>query len=72
MVEYGHGIEQVSGQSGGDGGGAGLGSGSGDIGASISGFVSDSVDRIAALPPEMLLLLAIVIFAGLVVLRRAF
>jgi hypothetical protein len=74
MVEYGHGVGQVSGQAGGGGGGGGGLGGGGpvDLGASVSNFVSDSVDRIAALPPEMLLLLVVVIFAGLIVLRRAF
>jgi hypothetical protein len=74
MVEYGHGVGQVSGQSGGGGGGGtGLGNGGPtDIGASVSGFISDSVDRIAALPPEMLLLLVVLVFAGLIVLKRAF
>jgi hypothetical protein len=74
MVEYGHGVGQVSGQSGGGGGGgAGFGGGGpADIGASVSGFISDSVDRIAALPPEMLLLLVVLVFAGLIILKRAF
>jgi hypothetical protein len=75
MVEYGHGVGQVSGQSGGGGGAGGGGFGSGgptDLGASVTGFISESVDRVAALPPEMLLLLVVLVFAGLVVLRRAF
>jgi hypothetical protein len=71
MVEYGHGVGQVSGQSGG-GAGTGGGGSTTDLGASVSGFISDSVDRIAALPPEMLLLLVVLIFAGLIVLKRAF
>jgi hypothetical protein len=75
MVEYGHGVGQVSGQGGAGGGTGGAGFGSGgptDLGASVSGFISDSVDRIAALPPEMLLLLVVLVFAGLIVLKRAF
>ena len=35
-------------------------------------FVSHTVDQVAALPPGMLLLLAVVILAGLYFLRRAF
>lgn len=68
MVEYGHGVGQVSGA----GGGGGQRGGSGDVGAQAVELVSDTVDRIAALPPEMLLVLAVVILAGLVVLKRAF
>ncbi len=69
MVEYGHGVGQVSGAGGGGGGQRG---GSGDVGAQAVELVTDTVDRIAALPPEMLLVLAVVILAGLVVLKRAF
>ena len=35
-------------------------------------FVNDTVHQVQALPPEMLLLLAVVILAGLYVLKRAF
>lgn len=68
MVEYGNGVGQVSGV----GGGGGQPGGSGDVGAQAFELVTNTVDRIAALPPEMLVLLAVVILAGLVVLKRAF
>jgi hypothetical protein len=67
MVEYGHAVGQGSGATGSGGGG-----GSVDVGADIAGFVSDAVGRISALPPEMLLLIAAAILAGLFILRRAF
>ncbi len=70
MVEYGAGVGEVSGQAG---GGAGVGGGGGgDVGAATMRSLGDAVDKIAALPPEMLLLGAILILAGLVVLKRAF
>ncbi len=67
MVEYGQGIGQVSGQ-----GGSGGQGGGGDVGAAAADFVSGAVDRVAALPPEGLLLLALAILAGLFLLKRAF
>jgi hypothetical protein len=67
MVEYGNGVGQVAGGSGGK-----VGTGGGDLGAQFVNFVTDSVDRISALPPETLLLIAVVVIVGLVVLRRAF
>ncbi len=67
MVEYGQGIGQVSGQ-----GGSGGQGGGGDMGAAAADFVSSAVDRVAALPPEGLLLLALAILAGLFILKRAF
>lgn len=68
MVEYGQGVGQGTGM-----GGANPGtSGTQDLGAGVSAFVSDAVDTVSALPPEMLVLIAVVIFVGLIVLRRAF
>lgn len=67
MVEYGNGVGQVAGGSGGK-----VGNGGGDLGGQFVNFVTDSVDRISALPPETLLLIAVVAIVGLVVLRRAF
>ena len=70
MVEYGHGVGEVSGQAG---GGSGLGGGvPNDLGAAAVNGLTDTFDKIAALPPEMLILGAILILAGLVVLKRAF
>jgi hypothetical protein len=70
MVEYGHGVSEVS---GGAGGGGGLGGGGpDDLGAAAVSGISNAVDKIAALPPEMLLLGAILVLVGLVVLKRAF
>ena len=48
------------------------GSGGTDVGAGAVNFVSHTVDQVAALPPGMLLLLAVVILAGLYFLKRAF
>jgi hypothetical protein len=72
MVEYGNGVGQVSGQGGGGGGGGALGGGPVDLGARAANFVTDTVDTISALPPGMLLLLAVGVLAGLIVLRRVF
>jgi hypothetical protein len=68
MVEYGRGVGEVAGRSG---GGAGTG-GSGDVGATIGNTISNAIDQVAALPPEMLVLIAVVLFGAIVVLRRAF
>jgi hypothetical protein len=68
MVEYGGGIEngpagQVSG-----GGGAGGGT---DLFAPVSSFVDRAVHTIAAMSPGELVLVAVVVFVGLLLLRRA-
>lgn len=68
MVEYGQGVGQGTGM-----GGANPGSSeSQDLGAGVSAFISDTVDTVSALPPEMLVVIAVVILVGLLVLRRAF
>jgi len=76
MVEYGGGIQhgpagQVSG-----GGGAGThplgGAGSIDLGASVSGFVNDSVNWVSHLSTVELALLVVAFFIFLIVLRRVF
>jgi hypothetical protein len=69
MVEYGNGVSQVAGKAVGGpaGGGQPL-----DMGASVSQFVTNSVHTISALPPAYLVAGAIVIFLGLILLRRAF
>jgi hypothetical protein len=71
MVEYGNAVDQGTSHAG-DRGSAGFGGGSTDVGAGAMNFVTDTVDQVAALPPEMLVLLAVVILAGLYVLKRAF
>ena len=67
MVEYGNGVGQVAGGSGGK-----VGNGGGDLGGQFVNFVTDSVHKISALPPETLLLIVIVAIVGLIVLKRAF
>ena len=67
MVEYGNAVDQGS-----KAAGQGSGSGGTDVGAGAVNFVSHTVDQVAALPPGMLLLLAVVILAGLYFLKRAF
>jgi hypothetical protein len=69
MVEYGNAVDQGSRAAG---GGGGVGGGGADLGAGAVNFVNDTVQQVQALPPEMLLLLAVVILAGLYVLKRAF
>jgi hypothetical protein len=71
MVEYGNAVDQGSRAAGG-GGGSGVGGGGADLGAGAVNFVNDTVHNVSALPPEMLLLLAVVILAGLYFLKRAF
>lgn len=68
MVEYGNGVGGVAGQVG---GGTQPGR-SIDLGASAGQFVSDTVQTLSALPPAALILLVVVVFVGLVALRRAF
>ena len=65
MVEYGNGVGQVAGRNGG-------GSGQLDVGASIGQFVGDSVHTLSTLPPAELLAIVVIVFLGLVFLRRAF
>ncbi len=68
MVEYGNAAGQVSGHAGGGVGGGGPT----DVGAAAVNALADTFDKIAALPPEMLLIGTILILAGLFVLKRAF
>jgi hypothetical protein len=68
MVEYGNGVGQVAGRAGGGhGGGA-----STDIGASLGQLVNDSAHTISTLPPAALLAGVVLIFLGLMVLKRIF
>ena len=69
MVEYGNGVSGVAGQVTGGSGGGGR---SVDIGASASQFLSDSAHTLSTLPPAALLGLVVVVFLGLVFLKRAF
>jgi len=43
-----------------------------DVGASLSQFVTDSVDTISTMPPAALVLGFVVIVVGLMLLKRAF
>ena len=70
MVEYGNAVDQGSRAAGG-GGGSSVGGGGADLGAGAVNFVNDTVHNVRALPPEMLLLLAVVILGGLYFLKRA-
>lgn len=68
MVEYGNGVGQVAGKVGGSSGGGQ----SVDMGASVSRFLTDSVHTISTLPPAYLVIGAVILFLGLMFLRRAF
>jgi hypothetical protein len=69
MVEYGNGVGQVAGKAAAGGGGGGQ---SVDMGAGVSQFVTDSMHTISTLPPAYLVIGVVVIFLGLMFLRRAF
>lgn len=69
MVEYGNGVGEVAGRSGGGGGSGGR---SLDAGAALAQMVNDSVHTISSLPPTTLLIGVIVIVFGLIMLRRVF
>ena len=68
MVEYGNGVGQVAGRAGGGSGGGG----STDVGASLGQFVTDSAHTISTMPPAALLAGIVIIFLGLMVLKRVF
>jgi hypothetical protein len=69
MVEYGNGVSQVAGKVGGGSGGGGQ---SVDMGASVSQFVTNSVHTLSTMPPAYLVAGVVIIFLGLIMLRRAF
>jgi hypothetical protein len=69
MVEYGNGVSGVAGQVAGGSGGGGR---SVDMGASASQFLTDSVHTLSTLPPAALVGLVVIVFLGLVFLKRAF
>lgn len=68
MLEYGNGVGQVAGRSG----GGGTGGQSMDVGAQLSQIVTDSAHTISTLPPAALVAGIVLIFVGLMMLRRAF
>ena len=65
MLEYGNGVGQVAGRSG--GGGRSM-----DVGASLGQFVNESANTISTMPPGALLAGVVVIVIGLILLKRAF
>lgn len=70
MVEYGNTVGGVSGQVAGTTGAA-----QGrtiDVGATAGQFINDSVTTLSSLPPLALLGLAVLVFFGLLMLRKAF
>lgn len=69
MVEYGNGVGEATGVANGAGGGGG---GSMDVGQAASKFVHDAAHTVSTLPPEALIGIVILIFLGLIILRRAF
>ena len=69
MAEYGQGVAQGSGLTG---GGAGAGGGTMDVGQAAAGFVNDVTTTVSSLPPEALLALVVAIFLGFIVLKKAF
>jgi hypothetical protein len=69
MVEYGNGVSGVAGQAAGGSGHAGQ---TVDVGASVGQFVNNSMHTLSTVPPAYLVAGIIVIFLGLIMLRRAF
>jgi hypothetical protein len=68
MVEYGQGVGQATGASGALGGGGGRQ----DLGAGVSAAINDAVHQVSSLPPATLVVIIVVVFIGLIILRRAF
>ena len=69
MFEYGNGVSQVAGRAGGAGGSGGR---STDVGASLGQFVNDSAHTISTMPPAALLAGVVIVFIGLLLVKRAF
>ncbi len=67
MYEYGNGVGQVAGRSGGGSGGQSM-----DVGAQLSQLVTDSAHTISTMPPAALIAGFVVIVIGLMMLKRAF
>jgi hypothetical protein len=76
VVEYGGGINNgPAGQVGGGGGVIGPGSPAGqgpDVFGSITHGLGDLANQVLSLPPGMLALGIVLVFVGLIVLKRAF
>lgn len=69
MVEYGNTVGGVSGQVAGTTGAPGR---TIDVGATAGQFINDSVTTLSSLPPLALLGLAVLVFFGLLMVRKAF
>lgn len=69
MVEYGNGVSGVAGQVAGGSGATGR---SVDFGAQASQFITDSVHTLSTMPPAGLLALAVAVFVGFLLLKKAF
>lgn len=67
MVEYGNGVGQATGATGGGQAGAQM-----DAGAAFGQFVSSSIHTIQTMPPAQLALLVVIIVVGLLIFKRAF
>ena len=68
MAEYGNGVGQVAGRAtGGNGGG-----GSSDVGAYFGQLINDSAHTISTLPPGALVAGIVIVFVGLMMLKRVF
>ena len=66
MVEYGNGVGQTTGVTGGSGGG------SMDAGVALGQFVDNAAYTLGTMPPTQLALLVIVVIVGFVIFKRAF
>jgi hypothetical protein len=69
MFEYGNDVSQVAGRAGGASGGGGR---TMDVGASLGQFVNDSAHTISTMPPAALLAGVVIVFIGLLLVKRAF
>jgi hypothetical protein len=71
MVEYGGGIQNgPAGQVGG-GGAPHLGQPT-DLFSSVGNLINDATNTVASWPPETLIAAIVIVFLGLIVLKRAF
>jgi hypothetical protein len=68
MVEYGNGVGEVAGRTG----GGAAGGGSMDVGAAFGQLVTNATDTLSSMPPEVLLVGLVVIVLGLIMFKRAF
>ena len=67
MIEYGNGVGEVAGQSGGGSSGASV-----DVGASLGQLVTDASNTISTTPPGLLLLGLVLVVVGFMMLKRVF